>query len=602
MKENNISLCNNKEYIFNHNRSTFKTELIMLLFPKVIFKYFKSGCVEGMMGLIGPTFDKLKSSLSEDASFTTEDFVTILKDVPIGFVGVVKECVKDVPLSNFYEMLVSLGKKLDIINYVEAATNLSLLIRDGYLSDMNESENRHFYDNISFNDLYSFNASDIFEGAPKDSFLYSTSVYEKSFTYKFERGNLKTILSKDQSEVLATGLPFKITRNYGDASYGEETIYSLSGILKTTLKMGKEDSQIKVEPAFRNSGLTPDIINLKLNIIIPEFNIPGPYCEGDEVANLPLVSINGITGTWSPEINNTVTTEYTFTPDEDQNAETVKFTITIQSKTVPVFNVQKSYSKGASIPDLPILSDNEIPGAWQPEINNQETTAYTFTPSEELCASATTLIITIEQEETNSLTDPRDGKEYRTEKIGNQIWMAENLAYLPQVDKANAFSTSDTHYFVYDYNGNDVAEAKKTLNFQKYGVLYNWTAAITACPDGWRLPTNDDWDKLAAYIAEEEYSENGITLRQDNGSWSSVGNHLKEDGLNKYGFSGNYAGTIIYTAGYGFFSDLDRFGYWWSNDSRELTADFWKISSSGSWLNVDSDPKSKAFSVRCIKE
>ena len=68
-----------------------------------------------------------------------------------------------------------------------------------------------------------------------------------------------------------------------------------------------------------------------------------------------------------------------------------------------------------------------------------------------------------------TFTDSRDGKVYKTIKIGNQTWLAENLAYLPSVNLSGEGSSSEARYYVYGYSGNDVNEAKATSNFQTSG-------------------------------------------------------------------------------------------------------------------------------------
>lgn len=117
---------------------------------------------------------------------------------------------------------------------------------------------------------------------------------------------------------------------------------------------------------------------------------------------------------------------------------------------------------------------------------------------------------------TGSFTDPRDNKSYRTVTIGQQVWMAENLAWLPAVN--NTVSTlSDPLYKVYNYMRTDVAAAKNTENYRVYGVLYNWGAAQQACPAGWHLPADSDWNQLLEYLGM-----NSSELASDNNYYSDI--------------------------------------------------------------------------------
>ncbi len=84
----------------------------------------------------------------------------------------------------------------------------------------------------------------------------------------------------------------------------------------------------------------------------------------------------------------------------------------------------------------------------------------------------------------DSFTDSRDGQTYNTDKIGGQVWMAENLAYKP----------NDGNYWAYD---NDDA------NVAVYGYLYDWETAMNACPEGWHLPSETEWSKLTNYLGED---------------------------------------------------------------------------------------------------
>jgi hypothetical protein len=128
----------------------------------------------------------------------------------------------------------------------------------------------------------------------------------------------------------------------------------------------------------------------------PTFAAVGPYCAEATIPALPTTSTNGITGTWSPTINNLATTTYTFTPAAGQCATTTTLTITIDDNITPVFAAVGPFCSGATIPALPATSVNNITGTWSPTINNLVTTTYTFTPAAGQCATTTTLTITID--------------------------------------------------------------------------------------------------------------------------------------------------------------------------------------------------------------
>jgi len=171
--------------------------------------------------------------------------------------------------------------------------------------------------------------------------------------------------------------------------------------------------------------------------------------------------------------------------------------------------------------------------------------------------------------EKGSFTDPRDGKVYKTVKIGTQIWMAENLNYKASNSKC--------------YDNNEA-------NGNKYGRLYDWAAAKTACLPGWHLPTHKELEILTEYIGGA--LTEGKKLKAKSG-WSDNGN-----GTDEYGFAA-LPGGAGYSAGN--FDYAGSHGYWWS-DSKDDD----KIYALGMNYNYDgvrwaSCPKSLLLSVRCVQ-
>ncbi|OQP61135.1 mucin 2, oligomeric mucus/gel-forming [Niastella vici] len=139
-------------------------------------------------------------------------------------------------------------------------------------------------------------------------------------------------------------------------------------------------------------------------IVTPTFAVVAAICSGGTLNPLPTTSINGITGTWSPALNNTATTTYTFTPAAGQCATTATLTITVNPIVTPTFTAVAAICSGGTLNPLPTTSLNGITGTWSPALNNTATTTYTFTPTAGLCAPATTLTITVNPKTTPTFT------------------------------------------------------------------------------------------------------------------------------------------------------------------------------------------------------
>ncbi len=129
----------------------------------------------------------------------------------------------------------------------------------------------------------------------------------------------------------------------------------------------------------------------------PTFTQVAPICSGATLSALPTTSTNGINGTWSPALNNTATTLYTFTPTAGQCATNATMTITVNSNVTPTFTQVAPICLGATLSALPTTSNNGINGSWSPALNNTATTLYTFTPTAGQCAVNATMTITVNQ-------------------------------------------------------------------------------------------------------------------------------------------------------------------------------------------------------------
>ncbi len=196
------------------------------------------------------------------------------------------------------------------------------------------------------------------------------------------------------------------------------------------------------------------------------------------------------------------------------------------------------------------------------------------------------------------MTDLRDGQKYQTIEIGNQSWMAENLKYLPSVSPSSGGSYTEPYYYVYGYEGTNVNGAKATDNFNTYGALYNWPAALTACPPGWHLPSDADWTTLTDYLGGESVAGGKMkstgSIDAGTGLWYAP----NTDATNESGWSGLPGGYRD-----GNFYNLCSAGYWWSSSERGAD-NAWDRDMYYRYGGVGRRNYNKdyGFSVRCLRE
>lgn len=154
-------------------------------------------------------------------------------------------------------------------------------------------------------------------------------------------------------------------------------------------------------PAAGQCAKTTSIsVTVKPNIT-PEFSFGNSLsiCAGKPVPSLPAMSLNGIRGTWSPNVvDNQSSGEYIFTPAAGQCALGATLSVTVSPNITPVFDFGTSltFCAGGAVPALPAVSTNGVNGTWSAaSISNQNSGTYTFTPVAGVCANTVSLTVTI---------------------------------------------------------------------------------------------------------------------------------------------------------------------------------------------------------------
>jgi uncharacterized protein (TIGR02145 family) len=202
---------------------------------------------------------------------------------------------------------------------------------------------------------------------------------------------------------------------------------------------------------------------------------------------------------------------------------------------------------------------------------------------------------------TGTFTDSRDGQTYRAVKIGDQVWMAENLNFVTD----NSWCYND-----------------ESDNCAKYGRLYTWAAAVGrdedecgyehtcglgsgdirgACPKGWHLPSKAEWEALIVAvdgsITEYTYSNTAGSKLKSVTGWNAYSGIANEDA---FGFLALPAGDREYDGSY---DNEGGDAYFWSSaEGDSYGAYIMGLSYNNVNADLDYLNKSYGFSVRCLKD
>lgn len=203
--------------------------------------------------------------------------------------------------------------------------------------------------------------------------------------------------------------------------------------------------------------------------------------------------------------------------------------------------------------------------------------------------------------EYGTVLDDRDGQTYKTVKIGDQWWMAENLNYKTD----NSFCYKDSAEYC-----------------EKYGRLYTWAAATDSagvwgengkgcgyakhcttaypvrgvCPEGWHLPTKNEWNTLSTAVGGQ--TTPGKVLKSTSGWYTDDVYH--GNGTDAFSFSALPAGYRIYT---GLYDLAGYYAYFWSSTARDSRNAYnVYLYYNHDYMALDYSDKRRGFSVRCVKD
>lgn len=178
------------------------------------------------------------------------------------------------------------------------------------------------------------------------------------------------------------------------------------------------------------------------------------------------------------------------------------------------------------------------------------------------------------------LIDSRDGKRYKITKIGKQIWMTENLNYIPK----DGLLKKNSRCYLDQLDKCD-----------RYGRLYGWKISKDICPSGWHTPSTAEFEELIYTAGGKNIAGNALKAK---GGWKK--DFFKNaNGSDIFGFSALPGGYINAD---GFSWDAGKCAYFWSSTEQSLSNAFGMVLCEDGLISTGLLHKKNAFSIRCVKD
>jgi uncharacterized protein (TIGR02145 family) len=193
-----------------------------------------------------------------------------------------------------------------------------------------------------------------------------------------------------------------------------------------------------------------------------------------------------------------------------------------------------------------------------------------------------------------------DGNSYKTIQIGTQTWMAENLKTTRYRNNTQIPNTTDATQWTNLKSGARCSYQNQTSNDCPNGKMYNWYAAVNSnkiCPEGWHIPSDDEWETLSNYLGGED--EAGGKMKT---TGTKYWYYLNIGATNSSGFSAVASGGRYEE---GNFRHLGLDIHFWSSTGESNLSDkayYRDIDNTSGMLVRDTYPKYYGFYIRCVKD
>lgn len=391
------------------------------------------------------------------------------------------------------------------------------------------------------------------------------------------------VVESSSSEIINIPVPVNSSANEIFSSSGEESSSSILSSGETT-----ESSSSDTEIIEQSSSSSEEIVESSSSEETKLY-----LCEDGETyvldpANCEKVSSSSVVNVSSSSDNKPISSSSDV--QESSSSE-------MSSSSVKQESSSSKVESSSSI-NISSSSNTESSSSGESSSSSLVFTGACKTATEDNCVYGT-------------LYDDRDGKTYKTIKIGEQEWMAENLNY--EVEPISGTSIRSLCYRVRDINKNIVEYPDSCI---KYGRYYTWAAAMDSislyeneglscganvlcnnpkkvrgvCPKGWRLPSSKEWNELIFFVGDEESS--AALLKSTD--WKA------DPGIDSYGFTVIPAGYIlsgtIYEIG-------NRAGFWSLTDYSTYSARSIYFNEYGRvYVTFWDKTVNDALNVRCIKD